>query len=94
MSLFKILWVIDLVAAGIIIWFFIAGLADGSVTYRNIKLWLFLLLAAGCIVWISRLLKNQGHDKLAMLAVLILALPAIVYGLFVLLMATNNGRWN
>jgi len=78
----------------VISWFFIAGLADGSVTRRNIKLWLFLLLAAASILWISMLLKKHGHDKLAMLTVLILAVPAIMYSLFVLLMATNNGRWN
>jgi len=94
MSIFKILWGIDVIAAGVITWFFIVGLADGSVSSRNIKLWLFLLLAAGSILWISMLLKNHGHDKLAMLTVLILALPAIVYGLFVVLMASNNGRWN
>jgi hypothetical protein len=94
MSLFKILWGIDALAAGVIVWFFITGLADGTVTHRNIKLWLFLLLSAGSILWISMQLKNNGHDKMAMLTVLILAIPAIGYGLFVLLMASNNGKWN
>lgn len=94
MSLFKILWGIDAIAAGIIVWFFITGLADGTVTYRNIKLWLFILLLAGSILWLSMLLKKQGYDKYAMLTVLIIAIPAIIYGLFVLLMASNNGRWN
>lgn len=94
MSLFKILWGIDAIAAAVIIWFFITGLADGSVTHRNIKLWLFILLATGSVLWISMLLKNNGYDKPAMITVLILAIPSIVYGLFVLLMATNNGKWN
>ncbi len=94
MSLFKILWGIDAVAAAIITWFFIAGLLDGSVTARNIKLWLFILLATGSVLWISMLLKNHGHDTPAMITVLILAIPAIIYGLFALLMATKNGRWN
>jgi len=94
MSLFKILWGIDAIGAAIIVWFFITGLADGTVTHRNIKLWLFILLLAGSVLWVSMLLKKQGYDKYAMLTVLIIAIPAIIYGLFVLLMASNNGRWN
>jgi hypothetical protein len=93
-SVFKILWGIDALAAVVILWFFIVGVLDGTVTHRNIKLWLFILLLAGSILWISLLLKRQGHDKYAMLTVLIIAIPAIIYGLFVLLMAFNNGRWN
>lgn len=94
MSLFKILWGIDALAAGVIVWFFIVGLADGTVTHRNIKLWLFILLLAGSVLWISMLLKKHGYDTYAMLTVLIIAIPAIVYGIFILAMASNNGRWN
>lgn len=94
MTLFKILWSIDIAATGVILWCFIAGVLDGTVSHRNIKLWLLIVVAAGSIVWLSWLLKKNGNDKFAMITVLILAIPAIIYGLFVLLMASNNGRWN
>lgn len=94
MSLFKILWGIDALAAGVLVWFFIAGLADATVTHRNIKLWLFILLLAGSVLWISMLLKKQGYDTYAMLTVLLITIPVMLYGLFILLMASNDGRWN
>ena len=94
MVLFKILWGINALASLAILYFFIVGLADGSVSSRNIKMWLFILAAVGAVVVGSILFKNAGYNKVAMLLTLLLAVPSIGYGLFVLIAIFNKGRWN
>lgn len=94
MIFFKILWIINALAAMVILWFFITGLMDGSVSHRNIKLWLFIITAVAAILYISILLQQHGYNKSAVMLSLILAIPAIGYGLFVLLAIFNKGKWN
>lgn len=94
MPLFKILWCVNALATLVILYFFVVGLADGSVTYRNIKLWLFILVAVGAVLWVSVLFKNAGYNKAAMLLTLVLALPSIGYGLFILIAIFSKSRWN
>lgn len=94
MTVFKLLWCIDAIAALIIFWFFIKGLNDGSVSSFNIKLWLLILVAVGTILVTSILLKQQGYHKAAIGTTLILAVPALIYGLFILVVITNKGKWN
>lgn len=94
MAVFKILWCIDALAALVILWFFIVGLMDSSVSQRNIKLWLFILIAVAVILFGSILLRQHGYNKAAILLTLVLAVPAVVYGLFVLLAITSKSKWN
>jgi len=94
MALFKILWGINALASLVILYYFVIGLADGSVTYRNIKLWLLILIAVVAILWVSILLKNAGYNKAAILLTLVLALPSIGYGLFILIAIFSKSRWN
>jgi ABC-type phosphate transport system permease subunit len=94
MTLLKFFWGINALASLVILYYFVIGLADGSVTYRNIKLWLLILIAVGAILWVSTLLKNAGYNKAAILLTLVLALPSIVYGLFILIAIFSKSRWN
>ena len=94
MTLLKILWTINALAGLVILWFFITGLMDGSVSYRNIRLWLFILISVGCIIGGGILLKQQSYNKAAIILSLVLAVPAIAYGLFVLLAIFSKGKWN
>jgi hypothetical protein len=87
-------WAIDVVIAIIVLYFFLVGLADGSVSSFNIGLWLFILLGLGSILGGSLWLKTAGHPILAMVLLLILAIPGLLYGLFVLALVIAAPRWN
>lgn len=47
---FRILWGLDAAIALIFLYFFFAGLADGSISSFNIGLWLLILLAIATIL--------------------------------------------
>ena len=87
-------WAIDVVIAIIVLYFFLVGLADGSVSSFNIGLWLFILLGLGSILGGSLWLKTAGHQTLAMVLLLILAIPGLLYGLFLLALVIAAPRWN
>jgi hypothetical protein len=87
-------WAIDVVIAIIVLYFFLVGLADGSVSSFNIGLWLLLLLGLGSILGGSLWLKTAGHPTLAMVLLLILTIPGLLYGLFLLALVIAAPRWN
>ncbi|HMP94310.1 MAG TPA: hypothetical protein PKD90_15630 [Phnomibacter sp.] len=93
MRLFWALFTIDVIAALIIIYVFIIGLSDGSVSLRNAGLWLFILLAAMGILGGSYYFFTQGKMGLANTIVCILAVPALLYLLFVVMMVIGGGKW-
>jgi vacuolar-type H+-ATPase subunit I/STV1 len=85
---------VDVVIAIIVLYFFLVGLADGSVSSFNIGLWLLILLGLGSILGGSLWLKTAGHPTLAMVLLLILAIPGLLYGLFLLALVIAAPRWN
>ena len=90
MILFNIFWCIAAIVSLVIGWFFISALMHGTVHFRSIKGWLFMLFTSVFILWISIILRKQGYHKSAIAAVLILVVPAIIYGLYILLMTGNT----
>jgi len=82
-----------LVAAGVLFFFF-WGVSDGTVSSFNIGIWLALLagtalsLVGGFLAW-----KNNNR-VLAILLLLILALPGIAFALFALFLIIAQPRWN
>jgi len=91
---FWILWVIDALVALGFIYFFVIGLADGSVSSFNIVLWLGILGALAVILGGSFWLKLAGHLWPAIGVLLILAIPAVLALLFFLVVMISNPRWN
>jgi hypothetical protein len=91
---FGILLAIDAVAALVILYFFLIGLADGSVSSFNIQLWLGTLAVIAAILGGGLALKAKGQRIAANLVLLILATPAAIYGLFVLSIIVFQPRWN
>jgi len=87
-------WAINVVIAIIVLYFFLVGLADGSVSSFNIGLWLLILLGLGSILGGSLWLKTAGHPTLAMVPLLILTIPGLLYGLFLLALLIAAPRWN
>lgn len=93
MTTFWILWGIDAVISIVILYFFFIGLNDGSVSSFNMGLWLFILVALAAIMGGSLWLKTN-HMAIAKALLWIMAIPGILYGLFMLLVIFSGAKWN
>jgi hypothetical protein len=92
--LFWILFGIDAIAAAVVIYFFVWGLMDGSVSSFNIVLWLGLLAALAAILGGGWFLHRSGKRGAASAVLAVLAAPAFLFGLFVLGLIVLQPRWN
>ncbi len=94
MLLFRILLAAATIVALVIVYFFVIGVADGSVSSFNIGLWLAILgITAGALVG-GVMLNASGRRALADLVLAVLAVPGLAFGLFVLMMLIMQPRWN
>jgi multisubunit Na+/H+ antiporter MnhF subunit len=91
---FRILWSIDVLVACVAAWFFVVGLADGSVSSFNFALWLAVLGAVAAVVWGSRALERAGRTRQAIGVSLVLALPALGFALILTVATLSGARWN
>jgi len=85
---------IDVLVCIIVVVFFFLGLTDGSVSSFNIGLWTAILGALGLIVAGGFWLKRAGYPGLGTVLLLVLAVPSLCYGLFIILILVTNSRWN
>ncbi len=74
--------------------FFFIGLTDGSVSSFNITLWLGLLGGVGAVLFAGHRLRAMGHTGWAIVVLGLLALPGLLYALFVILVVFSGARWN
>jgi hypothetical protein len=94
-TVFWIAWAIVAVTALVFVYFFMVGLADQSVSSFNIKLWLITLIAFPLILTGSYWLKNHQYIKWGFGLLLIPALPALLYAVFLLILILGGPvRWN
>jgi hypothetical protein len=91
---FWVAWAIDAVTGAIILCFLFWGLADGSVSSFNILIWIAILAALAAVVAGSLLLKAIGSPGLGMMLLLVLAVPAVLYALFLLVSIISGSQWN
>jgi hypothetical protein len=91
---FWVPWAVDAVVAAIAVYFFFVGVADGSVSSFNIGLWLSILVALAVEVGGSLWLKARGRRGLAVTLLWLLAAPALLAGVFLLIVLITNPRWN
>lgn len=94
MLFFRILMGLSIAAASVVVYFFIIGLADGSVSSFNMGLWLGLLAAVALVIGGGIALRRKGRTALANAVLAILAAPAALYGLFMLSVILLGERWN
>ena len=94
MILFWILWVIDAIATAIILYFFVIGLADGSISSNNAIIWSALVIFTITLLVGSYILKVRNKLTAAKWLLSILVIPALLYTLFFLLIIILNPRWN
>lgn len=79
--LFRTLCGIDGICALVALYFFMAGLGDGTVSSFNIVLWLGILGGIAVVLGGGVLLKSAGKQGFANLLLLVLAVPAVLSGL-------------
>lgn len=91
---FWLLWGFDALIALVVLYFFFTGLADGSVSSFNIVLWLIILLGLAGILGGSLCLRSAGRKGIAMVVLLFLAIPGVLYLLFFLILLITTPRWN
>lgn len=91
---FWVLWGFDAVITLVILYFFLIGLADGSVSSSNGGIWFVLLAVLGLILGGSLWLRAQNHVMLAKLVLWLLAVPGLLYVLFMLFVIIAKPRWN
>jgi len=94
MILFRILFGIDALAALVFLYFFVIGVGDGSVSSFNIQLWLIILLGVAAVLVGGFILNSKGSRAAANALVAVLAVPAILFALFMLTIILTNPRWN
>jgi hypothetical protein len=70
------------------------GLSDGSVSSFNMTLWMVILLALLGIMGGSLWLKSTNHLVLAKVLLCLLAIPGLLYGLFMIVVITSKAKWN
>jgi hypothetical protein len=92
--LFRTFFAIDLIAAAVIVYFFFVGLTDGSVSSFNAGLWAAVLLGTAAVLLGGWRLGASGRRGAATALLAILALPALAFGLFLLLLVITQPNWN
>jgi hypothetical protein len=93
----RLFWIclgIDALVCAIAVGFFFVGLADGSVSSFNIGIWTILLAVLTGIIAGSLWLNAHGHPVKATLLLLVLAVPALLCGLIILLALVSGSSWN
>lgn len=91
---FWLLWGFDGLIALLVLYFFIVGLVDGSVSSFNIGLWALILVALAAILGGGFFLRSAGHPVAAAVLLAVLAVPGLLAGLFFLLILLLKPRWN
>ncbi len=94
MILFWILWVIDAIATAVILYFFVIGLGDGSISSTNAGMWAVLVLLPITLLVGSYILKIRNKLTAAKWLLSILVIPALLYFLFFLMIIILNPKWN
>jgi hypothetical protein len=92
--LFRIALGIDALAAVVALYFFLSGLARGSVSSFNIGIWAALLGALALVLGGSLALRRAGHSGWGVALLGLIAIPALLYGLFIVLVIVLQPRWN
>jgi hypothetical protein len=93
MIVFKILWAVDLLACLVVLYFFFTGMADGSVSAKNMGLWMMILLVFGIVMFGSSWLRSH-YPSIATALLGIVAIPALGYLLFLLAAIFGKSKWN
>jgi len=93
MKFFWTVWVIDALASLVLLFFFFMGLMDGSVSSYNGLEWILILAAVGAVLAGSIYFFRNGKKSIAYLLVCLLAVPALLLGIFLLFLVFADIHW-
>lgn len=94
MNFFWILWGFDALIALVVVYFFIVGLLDGSVSSYNLLIWGILLVVVALVMLGSLWLKSIHQLLIAKILLWLFATPGILAILYVLMIIIFKPRWN
>lgn len=92
--LFRFVFTAALAVSGVAVVFFVWGVIDGSVSSFNMNLWLMTLVLVTAIPLSGWHLRSRGRARPAILVLSVLAVPGLLYALFILLIVITQPRWN
>ena len=78
----------------VVLYFFVVGLADGTVSSRNMAMWLALVGGVSATMTGGLVLDVRGKRGAAIAVLAILAIPGFVAGLLILALIVFQPRWN
>ena len=87
-------WSVDALISAVALWFFCAGLVDGTVSSFNAGTWLVLLLPLAGVLGGSLWLRAVGRRGPAIALALVLAVPGVLAALFLVALLVTHPRWN
>jgi len=93
MILFRILWGIDALVTVVVLYFFFEGLGDGTVSNFNIGLWFVILVVLAGILGGSVWLRTRKQFVLSKALLFILALPSMLYLMFIAILILSGAKW-
>jgi hypothetical protein len=85
---------ITLLVAAIAALFFLIGLADGSITIWNAGEWTLLLLVSFGVPAAAVWLRTRGHTWLAVVLLALVAIPAVLAALALLMFVLSGASWH
>ena len=91
---YRIMFALAAIVAAIAYFFFVIGVGDGTVSSFNIAMWLVLLAVVTAVLVVGRWLGTSGHPRAAVAVLSVLALPALLYALFMFVVIVSGERWN
>jgi hypothetical protein len=91
---FWVFWSFDALVAAVVVFFFLWGLSDGTVSSFNIMLWLLALAGVAGVVFGSLALRRAGYTVPAFLVLMALAIPGLLFVLFFGALLILQPRWN
>jgi hypothetical protein len=90
---YYILLTINLILAAVLLFFFVWGLSDGTVSSFNGLLWLVMLAVPGALLAGGWLAWTNGNRVLAIVLLLVPAIPAALMALFFLMIIIIAPDW-
>ena len=76
------------------LYFFFIGLADRSITSKNLGLWGLILLGIVAILIGTLWLKDNDHFGLARIILIGAAVPGLLVLLYFIIVLTSKTKWN
>ena len=92
--LYRTLMAIALLVALFVLFFAFLDLGLGGVDREKLRLWLPLAAAAIAIPVAAAKLRAEGHNAASVVLLLIPAIPALLFALFMLAITISPVRWN